>query len=218
MNTSIRPPILHIEQLHVAYDGQPPLASGWSAVVTAGLTLLHGDTGSGKSTLLRAIAGRLPARGGLMVDGTRLADDTAAYGRKVFFCEPASETFDAMTVRDCTQSLRLGDERFDETLWHALVDGFALEPHLEKRMYMLSTGSRRKVGLAAALASGRPLTLLDDPVGALDAASVRCLWTTLAELAQRDDRAIVIAGTERIDALSWSGTIDLPLRSRPGRS
>ena len=218
MNTSKRPAILHIEHLHVAYDGQPPLASDWSAIVTAGLTLLHGDTGSGKSTLLRAMAGRLSVQGELVVDGTSLAEDAAAYGRKVFFCEPASEAFDAMTVRDCTQSLRTGDAHFNEALWRALVEGFALGPHLEKRMYMLSTGSRRKVGLAAALASGRPLTLLDDPVGALDAASVRCLWTALAGLAERDDRAIVIASTERIDALPLSGTIDLPLRSRPGRS
>jgi len=211
MNTPTPRCILRLENLDVAYEGQPPLASGWCEVVSAGVTLLHGDTGSGKSTLLRAMAGRLPVRGTLSLDGARLADNAEAYRQKAFFFDPASDEFDTMTVRDCNQSLRAGDARFDQALWQRLVDGFSLEPHLDKRMYMLSTGSRRKVGLAAALASGRALTLLDDPAGALDAGSVRCLWDTLAKLEDRADRAIVIASTERIDQVRLVGSIELPL-------
>jgi len=79
-------------------------------------------------------------------------------------------------------------------------------------MYMLSTGSKRKVWLAAALASGRALTLLDEPAGALDGASVRFLWRSLAELAERPDRAIVVASAERIDSVPLVGLMELPLR------
>jgi hypothetical protein len=36
-----------------------------------------------------------------------------------------------------------------------MVEGFALTPHLDKPVHMLSTGSKRKVWFGAALASGR---------------------------------------------------------------
>ncbi|MGJ7496773.1 ABC transporter ATP-binding protein [Variovorax sp. RT4R15] len=206
--------ILQVEGLRFAYPGQPPLADGWSARIGAGVTLLHGDTGSGKSTLLRILAGVLPASGRLMLAGTRLDAAPDAYRRNVFFCDPATEQFDEMTVHACTAALRGDDPRFDDALWRALVEGFALAPHIDKKLYMLSTGSRRKVYLAAALASGRALTLLDEPAGALDAASIRCLWRTLGGFgaAEQPGRAIVVAGSEAIDAVPLAATIGLPPR------
>ena len=104
---------------------------------------------------------------------------------------------------------REGDAGFDEATWQRLADGFALAPHLEKSMFMLSTGSKRKVWLAAALASSRPLLLLDEPTGGLDAASIRCLWGVLPERART--RAVVVASGDRIDALPLAATLALPL-------
>ncbi|MDM0079061.1 ATP-binding cassette domain-containing protein [Variovorax sp. J31P179] len=203
-------PVLDIRDLGFAYPGQPALATGWAASIGAGVTLLHGDTGSGKSTLLRVLAGTLAARGQLSLDGVRLDQDPERYRRSVFFVDPATDAFDPLTVSACTAALREGDAGFDAALWQRVVDGFALAPHLEKSMFMLSTGSKRKVWLAAALASSRPLLLLDEPTGGLDAASIRCLWRTLAEVSQ--GRAVVVASGERIDALPLAATLALPLR------
>jgi ABC-2 type transport system ATP-binding protein len=212
-NTARPSSILQFQNLCFAYPEQPALISNASASIGAGVTLLYGDTGSGKSTLLRLIAGTLPAASGrLSVAGVNLDEGIEAYRQNVFFCDPATDEFDQITGRDCTASLRAGDARFDETRWQALIDGFALAPHIDKPMYMLSTGSKRKVWLAAALASGRPLTLLDEPTGGLDAASSRCLWRALAEPALQPERAIVVASTAHIDQVPLAGTIDLPLR------
>ncbi|MES2101892.1 MAG: ATP-binding cassette domain-containing protein [Pseudomonadota bacterium] len=208
MNTST---LLDLHDLGFAYAGQAPLASGWTTRIGAGVTLLHGDTGSGKSTLLRVLAGALPATGRLTLAGRRLDADPDAYRRNVFLCEPATDGFDQVTARACTASLSVGDAAFDAAAWQTLVDGFALAPHLDKPLYMLSTGSKRKVWLAAALASGRALTLLDEPTGGLDAASIRCLWDALARLADRADRAVIVASAERIDRVPLAATIELPL-------
>jgi len=109
--------------------------------------------------------------------------------------------------------LRGDDADFDAAEWQALVDGFALTPHLDKPMYMLSTGSKRKVWLAAALASARALTLLDEPTGALDAASINCLMRALARISERQrDRAIVVASAEQLDRVPLAGVIALPLQ------
>jgi len=72
-----------------------------------------------------------------------------------------------------------------------------LAPHLDKRLNMLSTGSRRKVGLVAALASGATVTLLDQPFVSLDQASIRSLQVYLARVGQNTERAWLIAGYEK---------------------
>lgn len=212
MHASTDPAILHVDDLSFAYPGQPALASGWHQAIGAGVTLLHGDTGSGKSTLLRVLAGALPASGRLTLAGQRLDADAAAYRRNVFVCEPATNAFEQVSARACTAALSAGDTGFDAAVWQALAEGFALAPHLDKPMYMLSTGSKRKVWLAAALASGRSLTLLDEPTGGLDAASVACLWRALAQVAARPDRALIVASAEHIDRVPLAGTVELPLR------
>ena len=118
--------------------------------------------------------------------------------------------FDPYTARDTTALLGAGDPHFNADRWQGLVEGFALAPHLDKPMYMLSTGSRRKLWLAAALASGRALVLLDEPTGGLDAASVGCLWGELMRCAERSDQAVVVARTERVDWMPLAGLIELP--------
>lgn len=212
MSLAATPTILHIDHLRFAYPGDPPIAAGWSARIGAGVTLLHGDTGSGKSTLLRVLAGALPATGGrLTLAGAALPEAAEAYRRQVFFVDPSTDAFDAMGVEECAASLRSADVPFDAARWQALVDGFSLAPHLAKKMFMLSTGSKRKVWLAAALASSRPLTLLDEPTAGLDAGSMRCLWRTLAEVAQEGGRAVIVASGERVDGVPLTATLTLPL-------
>jgi len=210
------PSILQIRALSFAYPNQPPLATDWFASIDPGVTLLYGDTGSGKSTLLRVMAGDLPAAGQLTLAGTRLDEDGDGYRQKVFCCDPSTDAFDQITGRACTTLLVKGDTLFDPLRWQNLVEGFALTLHIDKPMVMLSTGSKRKVWLAAALASGRPLTLLDEPTGGLDAASTRCLWRTLTELAAQSNRAIVIATGERMDQVPLVKTIELPMNSVDG--
>ena len=210
--TASPPPLLQLQALTFAYPGQPAIAAGWSASIGPGVTLLHGDTGTGKSALLQVIAGTLPATARLAVAGVRLDASPEAYRRNVFFVEPATDRFDQVTARECTATLREGDAHFDADRWQALVEGFALTPHLDKKMFMLSTGSKRKVWMAAGLASGRPLVLLDEPTAGLDGPSTRCLWAALAGFAGRPGQAVVVASSAPVDAMPLAQTIGLPLR------
>lgn len=212
MTLTASTPILDIKDLSFGRPGQPALAVGWSVSVGAGVTLLYGDTGSGKSTLLRLMAGKLPAEGRLNLAGARLDREPEAYQRNVFVCDPETDAFDKITAVECTALLNAGDAGFSEARWRTCIEGFSLAPHLGKPMYMLSTGWKRKVWLAAALASGRALALLDEPTGGLDAASVRFLWRALADLAVLPGRAIVVASAARIDSVPLAASIELPLR------
>ena len=77
-------------------------------------------------------------------------------------------------------------------------------------MYMLSTGSKRKVWLAAAFAAGAALTLLDDPFAALDQPSIRFVLGLLKEAATDPERAWLLADYQAPPGLSLAAVIDLP--------
>jgi ABC-type multidrug transport system ATPase subunit len=117
-----------------------------------------------------------------------------------------------MDLESATHALVEADPRFRRAGWNALVDGFDLLPHRLKPLHTLSTGSRRKVGLAAALACGRPLILLDEPGAALDSSSARHLWRALEALARRGDQLVVVASADRSLPLDWTNVIELPRR------
>ncbi|MFS2163923.1 ATP-binding cassette domain-containing protein [Variovorax sp. Varisp62] len=204
-------PLLQIDALRFAYPDQPALVSDWNASVGTGVTLLYGDTGTGKSALLQVIAGTLPASGRLTLAGASLDAAPEAYRRQVFFVDPVTDRFDQLSARECTASLVEGDAGFDEAKWQAIADGFSLAPHLDKKMFMLSTGSKRKVWMAAGLASGRPLVLLDEPTAGLDMPSTRCLWATLSGFSAQARRAVIVASAARIDTVPLAATIELPL-------
>ena len=98
---------------------------------------------------------------------------------------------------------------FDDVLLEELVESLAITPHLDKPLYMLSTGSRRKVWLAAAFASGAPVTLLDEPFAALDAPSIACVKLRLTRSASQTTRALLVADYEAPGGVPLASTINL---------
>lgn len=203
--------VLQVQGLGFSHPQQPVFA-GWSARVGPGATLVQGGESSGKTTLLRLLAGALvPAQGQLVLNGTALAQAPEAYRRQVFWMDPRSDALDALTVRAWLQTLPAQHAAWDAAALAAHVQGWGLEEHLDKGFYMLSTGSKRKVLMAAALASGAPLTLIDEPVAGLDHGSVRYLCQALAATsAAQPGRAIVVAHYEPLAGVPWRAVIELP--------
>jgi ABC-type multidrug transport system ATPase subunit len=210
--------VLDIDELRVGYPGEPLFVDRWSARLPAGFTLLYGDTGSGKTSVLRALAGTTHAgaartTGRLSIGGASATDDAERYARQVFFHDADATGFDQLDARACAAAVCAIDRDFDDGLWAALVTGFGLEPHAAKPLYMLSTGSRRKVWLAAALACGRPLILLDEPCAALDAPSIRCLWSTIARIASTGRQAVIVASADNDTGVPPDRVVELPIRA-----
>ncbi len=203
------PAVLQVSELRFHYPHRE-LFTGWSARIPPGVTLVRGGDGSGKTTLLRLLAGELPAHGGrLQVNDIRLDEQPDVYRQQVFWADPRSDAFDQMKAVDYFRSLHSTYPRFDERLLPGLIEGLSLAPHLDKFLYMLSTGSKRKVWLAAAFASGAAVTLLDEPFSALDKVSIRFVIELLEEAAQDPARACVIAGYEAPGDVPLAGVIDL---------
>lgn len=177
--------LLRACDLDFAYPGHS-LFAGLSFEIAPGLTLLRGGDGRGKTTLLRLIAGEIAPTAG------RIERDAAS----LFFEAPADPAHDAVVVRDWLAARQQRFESWRTERAAELIEDFGLAEHLDKPMFMLSTGSRRKVGLVAAAASQAALTLVDMPCAALDAPSTRRLMRLLAEAAAQSTRGWVIADHE----------------------
>lgn len=98
---------------------------------------------------------------------------------------------------------------WDSQLQRDLVEALDLDQHLGKKLFMLSTGSRRKVALVGLLASGASITCLDQPFDALDAASVRVIREFLGDMADHPSRTWVVADYEADPRLPWRRLVAL---------
>lgn len=203
------PAVLQIDGLCFHYP-QRELFAQLSARIPPGVTLVRGGDGSGKTTLLRLLAGELPADAGhIQINSVAVGDSSADYRQQVFWTDPRSDALDQMTPVGYFLSLRCLYPRFDESLLGELMKGLSLAPHLDKPLYMLSTGSKRKVWLAAAFASGAAVTLLDEPFAALDKASINFVLELLKDAAVHPARAWVIAHYEPPGDVPLAAVIDL---------
>jgi ABC-type transport system involved in cytochrome c biogenesis ATPase subunit len=193
--------LLEARGLGFAHPGTDVLR-GLSFRVGPGLTIVRGGDGRGKTTLLRLLAGVLAPTAGAI----------ERHAASVFYEQPADAAHDQVVAKAWLDAQRARHAGWNDELVSALAEAFVLVPHLGKPLFMLSAGSRRKVGLVAAAASGAPLTLLDTPFAALDAASARVLADVLAEAAEDTARAWVVADHEIpavLQGVALAGVIDL---------
>ncbi|MFT5644712.1 MAG: ABC-type multidrug transport system ATPase subunit [Janthinobacterium sp.] len=202
------PALLQAARLCFSYP-QRALFVDCTLKIPPGITLLRGGDGSGKTTLLRLLAGELAASAGhLQANGIGSADP--AYRQQVLRTDPRSDAWDQMTPGACFTSVQQRYPRFDQQALPALVDALALAPHIDKQLHMLSTGSKRKVWLAAAFASHAAVTLLDEPFAALDRGSVATLVALLNAAAKANpDRAWVLADYAAPAGIAMASVIDL---------
>ncbi len=188
--------ILQAQGLAFAFP-QQQIFKHFSAALPTGITYVVGDESSGKSTLLRLFAGDLtPQAGSIAICGNSQADNLALYKKHVFWVDPRTSAHDQLSPSDFFDIQRNFYPAFDDALLLDLIDGLSLNDHISKAMYMLSAGSKRKVWLAAAFASGATVTLLDEPFAALDKASINFLIERLENAVQNAKRTWVIADYE----------------------
>ena len=206
MNTlPTSPAFLHIDNLHFSHP-QRPLFAGLSAQIPPGVGLVCGGDGSGKTTLLRLLAGELEAeQGALVLAGAALASAPEAYRAQVFWHDPRSDALHQSSARDWWATLPARHSGWQASALAEHVAGLGLEAHVDKPMYQLSSGSQRKVILAAGLASGAALTLIDEPLAGLDRPSIAYLQQALASLAAAPGgRALLVAHYEDLPGVPWA--------------
>ena len=183
---------LHAKGLSIQFD-QRCIGPVDLSIGTHGFVALTGPTGSGKTSMLAAIAGQLtPTSGSIEVPGAggapRREDIAWAAQRPVFLRGTIAENIALANPQATKEEIELV----------ALSVGLA--PLIEKRTLNLqlsatgsgiSGGERRRIGLARAVLSGRPLVLCDEPTADLDDAAAYDIAALLCKLAR--ERALIVA-------------------------
>lgn len=199
--TLIHPHTTHINVLSVmGLSGGPgdlPLFRDLAMQLPAGVSALLGDEGVGKTSLMRLLSGDLVATAGQLRLANQAYPLSLPQPSAVFWIDLRLPLHDSDTPVQCWAQLRASLPAWSDESKNELIEALQLAPHLDKRLNMLSTGSRRKVGLVAALASGATVTLLDQPFVALDQASIRSLKAFLAQRGPNTERAWLIADYEK---------------------
>lgn len=153
-----------------------------------GMVALTGPTGSGKTSLLAVCAGQVAPSDGRV---TPIAPGDIAWAAQRPLVVPG-------TLRDNLTLARpdAGDDAIRAVCTRVGLDAMlaargGLDLPLDHRAAGLSGGELRRLSLARALLSDRPLLLCDEPTADLDAASAEQIGMLLAELAAT--HAIVVA-------------------------
>lgn len=192
------PPALLLAVQDLSHGPLHNLSHTWPA----GVSWVCGDEGKGKTTLLRLLAGDVHPTTGTV----------AQPAGGVFWVDLQGPEHDATTVQACWSHLRKRYPQWNEDLLNDLAQALDMTRHLDKQLHMLSAGSRRKVMVIAALASGACVTLLDQPFVALDFASIGIIKEFLHDAAEHPSRAWIVADYEAPNDLPLATVLNLDTR------
>ncbi|BBC70991.1 cysteine ABC transporter permease [Altererythrobacter sp. B11] len=154
---------------------------------------ITGPTGSGKSTTLAAIAGQVAPSAGTIRTASGLPLDPRAVAwaaqRPLLLPGTLGENIALAAPQASAAEIAAVAERVGLGALLARRGGLALP--LDHNGSGLSGGERRRIGLARAILSGRPLLLCDEPTADLDPASAAAIVALLQDLA--GERCILAA-------------------------
>jgi phospholipid/cholesterol/gamma-HCH transport system ATP-binding protein len=214
-------PILRVEELTVAYEGEFVLEKVTFDVLRGETVVILGPSGSGKSTLLKHMIGLLtPLEGRVLIEGEDLL---AARGkrrlallRKIGVGYQSGALFGSMTllenVRLPLEELTDLPERAIELAARMKLALVGLEDAADKLPAELSGGMQKRAAIARAMALDPQILFLDEPSAGLDPISSaeldqlilrlrRALGTTfvvvsheLASIETIADRAVMLDG------------------------
>jgi heme exporter protein A len=134
-----------------------------------GALLITGSNGAGKSTLLKVVAGLLPsASGTIRLEGSGENYPTVASAAHYLGHLNAMKTNLSLVENLAFWRDFNGDDGIE---LHAALESVDLGAIGHLPFGYLSTGQRRRASIARLLVSRRPIWLLDEPTGGLDAES-----------------------------------------------
>jgi iron complex transport system ATP-binding protein len=185
--------MIEINGLTVSYNGCKVLRNITLSIPKGKVTCIIGPNGAGKTTLLRTIAGHLPYKGSVKVNGLEVSGQPKRYlARIVSLIEPfeTSEML-TLTVREALLTSRYPYTRsfFETKRDMEIVEEAArrlrLQHLLDRRLSQLSSGELQRAAIASAIIKDTPIILLDEPDSHIDPGSKAELIGILKNLAGR---------------------------------
>ena len=215
--------LLKVEGLRKAFGGPPRvevLADVGFSVREGEFVSVVGPSGCGKTTLLLALAGLLPADGGVVdFAGARVRDRTPE-GMAIVFQDYSRSLLPWKTNLG---NVLFGMHRFkgqstaektEQAM--ALLESVGLAGFERHYPWQLSGGMQQRVAIARGLASRSRLLLLDEPLASVDAQTRADLQDLLLGIASRYGQTCVLV-THDVEEATYMGDRIVVLSKRPTR-
>ncbi|KAL7629619.1 hypothetical protein AAE478_001141 [Parahypoxylon ruwenzoriense] len=169
---------------------------------------LLGPNGAGKTTMINMVRGDLmPSSGRIYLEGVDVLQHKRLAQKHLGVC-PQFDALDLLTVREhLTFYARCKGVPDVSAAASYVMARVGITAHASKLASQLSGGNKRKLSLAIALLGDPPVLLLDEPSSAMDAASKRVLWRTLAAVAPGRSVLLTTHSMEEADALATRAAI-----------
>ncbi len=206
--------VIEIEAVEKRFGRVRALAGVSLHLQQGSLNLVSGPNGAGKSTLLRVIAALTrPTRGAVRVlDHDLFSSAGAPCRRRIGYLGPDAGLYGELTVEEnlrfCARLRGVPEARVGRQ-----ITALGLGEVAGRRVHALSTGFRRRSGLARALLGDPEVLLLDEPWNGLDAEAADLLARLLTRARARGTTALIAAHTVG----AYTGLFDHDLRMEDGR-
>ena len=208
----------------LSFDNVTRRFAGVTALIGVNLRLradeilaVVGPSGCGKSTLLELVAGlQEPDEGTVTVLGATRSEDrraACAYMPQRDLLLPWRDALsNAALALECQGISRAEARRHA----HPLFERFGLREFERSRPAALSGGMRQRVAFLRTRLPGRPVLLLDEPFGALDAITRTDLQEWLAGTLAVEPRTVLLV-THDVEEAAFLADRIVVLSPRPGR-
>jgi ABC-2 type transport system ATP-binding protein len=162
--------MLQFEQVYKSYDQQAVLEIP-SLKLEKNVYWLQGPNGSGKTTFLRMLAGLIPFKGDILLNGVNLRENPLPYRRLVSFAE-AEPLYPAFITGNELISFYQDIRKADSIQMDMLINFFRMHRFLSQPIGSYSSGMIKKLSLLLAFIGRPALMLLDEPLSTLDEGAV----------------------------------------------
>ncbi|MBO0592835.1 ABC transporter ATP-binding protein [Cellulophaga sp. E16_2] len=158
--------MIKIENLHKKFGKTPILMGLDLSIKQSGIFAILGPNGSGKTTLIKCILGMVvPNKGTIAINGG-LIKNKWKYRQEIEYLPQIANFPSNLKVRELIRMIKdLRQKPSDE---ERLIERFELEPFLDKKLAILSGGTKQKVNIVIAFMFDTPLIILDEPTTGLD--------------------------------------------------
>ena len=151
---------------------------------------LIGPNGCGKTTLIKSILGMVVCDSGFITFNGNNIKHNWKYRADIGYMPQIGRYPENMTIGQVLDMMKDMRGKKDDMLDQELIDQFALNAMLKKRMRTLSGGTRQKVSEALAFLFNPDVLILDEPTAGLDPVSSEILKTKI--IAEKNKGKLVL--------------------------